>query len=157
MLLFETMWGQQSTPSPVLAEQTFSFSYEAPKSVHEYAVSELRAYVDYINSPRKIGQYVLKGNENQLAFRYGINFGAGEQYFSVDRDGQIILHGITAEDALLLMVAERSRESLEFAQRYDRQEESREKERRDHPPATLKSGKKTFKISNVPEIAPHVL
>lgn len=69
----------------------------------EYALSRLKAYDDYQKS--KSEDAVTWSAPHSYMFVNNVGGIRAEQSFDVDKDGKIELHGITLEDAFLLLYA----------------------------------------------------
>lgn len=111
------------------------------KNAHDYALSIFKAHRDYVRAKNKDGvccfsvmSYVYAGPE-------------GEQTFTLGDDDKLVLHNLSLEDAVLLLLAE------EVQREWDREKEwdALEAARLDKPPAKFKVGTQTWVMDDQPD------
>jgi hypothetical protein len=133
-----------------------------PKSPREYAVSILHNYRDYMakRDAEREGKPDAQGitwttSSVPGAYWYAESINAGGSKVSIDFDGKVTYSGkeLTAEDALVLLVAIQLDQQLKEMEEQDRKEAEAKEEQASVPPTTLKAGKKTFAVKNVPKVA----
>jgi hypothetical protein len=133
----------------------------APKTTREYAVSLLHTYRDYMmkRDAEREGKPDAQGitwttSSIPGAYWYAESINAGGSKVSIDFDGKVSYSGkeLTAEDALVLLVAIQLDQQLKEMEEQDKQEARAKEERASVPPAKLKSGQKTFDVRNVAKV-----
>lgn len=152
LMLATVAFGQQEKPQPPI----FAFANSdalswSPHNAHEMALEEFRRYRDYQeNKPKSYGS-LYPNIDHEFVISYTASFkDQPSQSFTIEMDGTITLNNITAEDALLLLASDMSRNNLTSMKEFDRQQAQRDEERKVNPPTKLRAGKKNFKVSSVP-------
>jgi hypothetical protein len=153
LVLAGTMWGQDTYYH--IGDWQPSHLY--PKNAREGALQAIQEYDDYTMTRNS---YLVPASINDNAIVYEWKYGNdpnGWQSFKLSTDGKFTFENISAEDALLAVMGNKLRDSLNHMKREDAAEAERQKERDSIPPETLKSKKYTYKISSVPEFPGDVL
>lgn len=97
----------------------FSGIYYAPATnVHDYSVAEIKRYAEFLRKLDK--EHSIDGGVEVTIIPIEYSYCHGEKQCSlvyVDSEGNLHLEGISAEDALLLVISDKAHEMYETAQR----------------------------------------